>query len=231
MSSNDYFRKRNSSRKSRKIEIREPNPNSFLIVTEGKKTEPMYFSGLRNYINNKYGRAIDVEYPKIDIAGEGRGTVKLVEEAIRLVARAKKKYSQVWIVFDKDDFSDFDEAIDLAEKNGYKVAWSNPSFEYWIYLHFQYSTSILCSDDWINRISKIFVERKIDSKGYKKNNPDVFDLVITYGSLKSAIENANRSERHHNTDTLEPSKCNPCTKVQYLIQELEPYVEELMSCL
>lgn len=228
MSSNDYFKNRNSTRRGRKVETREPNPNSFLIVTEGKKTEPQYFTGLRNYINSKYGRGIDVEYPQIDIEGEGKGTVKLVEEAIRIVARAKKKYSQVWVVFDKDDFTDFDEAIKLAEKNGYKVAWSNPSFEYWIYLHFQYSTSVLRSSDWVDRISKIFIERKIDSQGYRKSNPDVFDLVTTHGSLKSAIYNADRSEQHHSAKP-EPSKCNPCTKVQCLIRELEPYIKELIE--
>ena len=48
-------------------------------------------------------------------------------------------YSQVWVVFDKDDFDDFDEAVALAEKYGFKVAWSNQSFEYWLYLHFNYS--------------------------------------------------------------------------------------------
>lgn len=52
------------------------------------------------------------------------------------------------MVFDKDDFDDFDLAIEMGEAKGYKVAWSNQSFEYWLYLHFRYSDSALHRDEW-----------------------------------------------------------------------------------
>ena len=41
------------------------------------------------------------------------------------------------MVFDKDDYPDFDEAIELAKKNGFEVAYSNQAFELWFLLHFK----------------------------------------------------------------------------------------------
>ena len=49
MGSNDIFRKRKNI-KERKKEFLEPGINSFLIVTEGKCTEPNYFKGIQNNI-------------------------------------------------------------------------------------------------------------------------------------------------------------------------------------
>lgn len=72
MGSDDLFKKRREERKKRKHEYRSVNTNSFLIVTEGKRTEPLYFKGLQRKINEKMGGRIDViESPTIDIFGEG----------------------------------------------------------------------------------------------------------------------------------------------------------------
>lgn len=42
MGSDDIFKKRREERKQRRREYRIPRANSFLIVTEGKRTEPLY---------------------------------------------------------------------------------------------------------------------------------------------------------------------------------------------
>ena len=73
---------------------------------------------------------------------------KLIEVTEQLVKDAKIVYQNIWVVFDKDDFEDFDQAIMEAARKGYKAAWSNQSFEYWIYLHFNYSDSALHRDEW-----------------------------------------------------------------------------------
>lgn len=54
----------------------------------------------------------------------------------------------IWVVFDKDDFEDFDQAIKDGSKRGYTIAWSNQAFEYWLYLHFYYSDSALHREQW-----------------------------------------------------------------------------------
>ena len=76
----------------------------------------------------------------IDIQGTGRNTEDLVNYAIKINALAANRYGNVWVVFDKDDFSDdqFNNAISLAERNGIHTAWSNESIELWFLLHFNY---------------------------------------------------------------------------------------------
>lgn len=64
----------------------------------------------------------------------------LVREAISAREQEKQKgksFNFCWIVFDKDDYQDFDEAIEFAGKNGFEVAYSNQAFELWFLLHFK----------------------------------------------------------------------------------------------
>lgn len=228
MGTDNIFKNKRAPLKERKREHRIPKPNSFLIVSEGTKTEPMYFDGLAKYINEKFGKGIDSEKPLIDPQGEGKCTVSLVRATERIVSRAKILYSQVWVVFDKDDFSDFDEAIALAEELGYRTGWSNQSFEYWIFLHFNYSDSALHRDDWVEKLSKLFIDREINPKGYQKNNPNIFDVVTKDGGLKTAVGNAKRISASHREGT-KPSECDPCTTVHNLILELKPYLTDLLQ--
>lgn len=227
MGTDNLFKKRKAKLAERKRELREPKPNSFLIVSEGEKTEPLYFEGLAKHINDKYGGGISVEKPLIKTQGEGKCTVRLVEETSRIVSRSRLLYSQVWVVFDKDDFQDFDEAVSLAEERGFRAAWSNQSFEYWIYLHFDYSDSALHRDVWVEKLSACLKKSGAREEGYRKNDPNVFQIATTLGSLKAAVSNATRVEKSYK-DEERPSRCDPCTKVHRLILELKPYLGDLL---
>lgn len=100
-----------------------------LIVCEGENTEVDYFKHFRS--------------PNVTIIpiGIGMSTTKLVKEVEKhckeMEKRKKIKFDEIWVVFDKDDNADFEEAIRLAESKKYKVAYSNQAFEYWFVLHFQ----------------------------------------------------------------------------------------------
>jgi len=227
MGSDDFFKKRKKERQDRKHHTREPKPNSYLIVTEGAKTEPYYFEGLADHINAKFGKGIIVEKPELNIIGEGKCTVSLVESAMKILNRVPILYENVWIVFDKDDFHDFDEAIEKAKISEFKVAWTNQSFEYWIYLHFEYSDSALHRSEWVKKLNSIFTERVPHSEGYEKNEKNLFNYVTKYGSLKFAISNAKRIEsKYHKADRF--SDRDPCTSVHHLILDLSRYLEDLM---
>ena len=68
MGKDDLFKKKRQERKKRKFEYRSPKANSFLIVTEGKRTEPLYFKGIQRLIQEKVGGRIDVvSVPVVDI--------------------------------------------------------------------------------------------------------------------------------------------------------------------
>lgn len=47
MGTDDLFKKRRQQREKRKHEFKLPRANSFLIVTEGERTEPLYFKGIK----------------------------------------------------------------------------------------------------------------------------------------------------------------------------------------
>lgn len=44
----------------RKSDFLQVAPANYLIVCEGKQTEPNYFNGLKQAINKKYGNKVDV---------------------------------------------------------------------------------------------------------------------------------------------------------------------------
>ena len=227
MGSDDLFKKRREERKRRKHEYRPINTNSFLIVTEGERTETLYLEGIQKKIKEKMDGRIDViEIPVIDIHGEGCGTGKLIEVTERIVKEAKILYQNVWVVFDKDDFDDFDVAIQLGKEKGYQVAWSNQSFEYWLYLHFNYSDSALHRYDWNEKLNEIFKQYNLGDGTYRKNYDNIYDLVNVYDGVNSAIRNAKRRMAGFVDERDIPSQYDPGTMVYKLVEDLKRYLDE-----
>jgi len=227
MGSDDIFKRQKAKRKPRGYAFRQPKANSYLIVTEGKRTEPLYFEGLKKKIEEKMGGNLDVyEVPQIEISGEGRSTNALINKAEELVSKSKILYQNIWIVFDKDDFVDFDLAIKNAEKKGYKVAWSNQSFEYWLYLHFAYSDTALHRNEWNRKLSEIFKEYKLGKGKYTKNDKNIYLLVDTFDGVNTAIRNAKRRMSAYEKGDIKPSNYDPGTTVYKLMEELLEYLAE-----
>lgn len=227
MGTDDLFKKRRQQREQRKHEFKSPKANSFLIVTEGEKTEPLYFSGIQQRIEEKIGGKIDVvEVPFIDIRGEGCATGSLIQTTERIIKNAKVMYQNIWVVFDKDDFEDFDQAIEEGTQKGYKIAWSNQSFEYWLYLHFYYSDSALHRSDWQKKLNEIFKQYQLGDGYYRKNYENIYDLVDSFGGVKNAISNAKRRMAAFRNGIDKPSQCDPGTMVYRLVQDLRTYLEE-----
>lgn len=227
MGSDDLFKKRRKDRQKRKYEFRTPRANSFLIVTEGERTEPLYFKGIEKLIKEKMGGTVDViEIPIIHICGEGNSTGKLIEITQKIIKNAKIIYQNIWVVFDKDDFDDFDEAIKLGESKGFKIAWSNQSFEYWLYLHFYYSDVALHRDEWNKKLDEIFAKYNLGNGNYKKNYADIYSIVDTFDGVNTAIKNAKRRMAGFDKNKILPSTYNPGTKVYELVMQLKRYLDE-----
>lgn len=226
MGTDDLFKKRRADRKKRKHEYRMPRANSYLIVTEGTRTEPLYFRGMQKLIQDKLGGNVDVvELPVIDIKGEGCSTEKLIESTERIVKKAKILYQNIWIVFDKDDFLDFDQAVRTGTEKGYKMAWSNQSFEYWLYLHFSYSDSALHRSEWNEKLDKIFKEYHLGNGQYQKNYEDIYEILDEFGGVHTAIKNARRRMADYDREHDKPSEYDPGTTVYQLVEELRDYLK------
>lgn len=227
MGSDDIFKKRRQARKQRQYEYRTPKANSFLIITEGKRTEPLYFKGIQQLIRQKIGGNIEVvEAPLIDIHGKGCATGKLIEVTDQIVKQAKIIYQNVWVVFDKDDFEDFDQAIAEGTDKGYKVAWSNQSFEYWLYLHFCYNDSALHREKWTEKLDEIFKRYNLGEGKYQKNYEDIYQMVNIYDGVNTAIKNATRRMANFDKSRTKPSQYDPGTTVYKLVKELKRYLDE-----
>ena len=217
------WRKTRQDRKPRLI-----SPEYHLIVTEGTKTEPNYFEGLRKEINDKYPNRLSIA---IEGIGQGANTLTLLDKAEEIYSEYNRKYNlefkHVWIVFDKDDFKEdsFDNTVkrcqELSKKskrnNGVKfhALWSNECIEYWFLLHFSYLTSAIHRSEYIPKLTECLGTK------YEKNRDDIYALLRPH--LLLAIENAKSIMKSYN-DTP-PSKCTPGTKVYEIFDILSPYLE------
>ena len=192
---------------------RQPSPRAiatrplrarFLIVCEGKKTEPNYFRRFRANIT-----VIDLQ-----VIGLGDHTLSLVERTCDLMQR--DEYDQVWCAFDRDSFpaERFNAALDLARRRGIRVAYSNQAFELWYLLHFDYHNVALSRDRYAEMLSA-----RLGSP-YRKNDGDMYDRLED--RQPTAIRNAQRLLESYAPDH-NPECDNPCTTVHLLVQTLNEF--------
>jgi hypothetical protein len=188
----------------------------FLIVCEGEKTEPYYFEGLKKDLPKGV-----LDFVDIDIDGTGKNTLSIIEQTIKLRKEASKQYDQVWAVFDRDSFppDNFDNAILRAQANKIRCAWSNEAFELWYLLHFNYHDSAISRRQYKGLIERGLSSRLEKRFKYRKNDPEMYELLKSFGNIQQAITWAKRLESAF-PGRKDYSKHNPCTKVYRLVQEL-----------
>ena len=194
---------------SRRQGVREIK-QSFLIVCEGEKTEPDYFKAFR------------MTAATVKAVGQAMNTMTLVSKAISIRdadQKRKKIYDQCWVVFDKDDFpaKDFNQAIQFAEKNGFRVAYSNQAFEYWFLLHYNLYTGAIHRSQYKDMLTKLTGMPYSKSDGY---GAVMYNLLLS--RQQQVIDNAETvlAEISHGNPAEEESS----TTVQRLVVELNKYL-------
>lgn len=199
-------RKSSLSRRQGVREIKQ----SFLIVCEGEKTEPDYFKAFR------------MTAATVKAVGQAMNTMTLVNKAIsiREADRQKKRvYDQCWVVFDKDDFpaNDFNQAIKLAEKNGFHVAYSNQAFEYWFLLHYNLYTGPIHRNQYKDMLTKLTGLLYNKTEGF---GATMYNLLLT--RQQQAIKNADAvlAQISHGNPAEEESS----TTVHKLVVELNKFL-------
>jgi hypothetical protein len=151
---------------------------SFLIICEGENTEPEYFKAFK--LTTAHVKAIG----NMNKAN----ALFFVREAIRY-KKQHADYDHCWVVFDMDQNSvqDFNDAITLAKKEGFDVAYSNQSFELWYLLHFKYSHGKIYRKDFKQKIDKYLPFKYDKDKAIAKK---MFGTLIN--KQNDAIENAKK---------------------------------------
>ena len=202
------------NRHERQLTQRKQRPirQRFLIVCEGKQTEPNYFKALTKGIESIH----------CEIRGKGKNTKSLVKEAITL--KANNDFDKIWVIFDKDEVPDnyFNDAIKKAEKNGIECAWSNEAFELWFLYHFENVTAQLLRKDYQKELSRaVNKSGKYNKKSkyqYDKTDTENFSIMTSYGSQETAILRAETQSKKFSDNNY--ANHNPCTMVFKLVKQL-----------
>lgn len=197
------------------------NPEYHLVVCEGEKTEPNYFSGLKNDIGAS-SRKIRIEIPQ---RKGSKNPPMLVDSAQKYVSNFRKKdiyIKHVWVVYDKDDVPDdiFNSAAEECRRISndeitYHALWSNESIEYWFVLHYEYLNTDTGREDYYPKLSKYM------NKEYDKADEKIYDILKP--KYKDAIQNAKRIMGEHGN--AQPSECCPGTRIYEIFEFLEAYIE------
>ena len=198
---------RSFSSKKRNKQSRKEKP-MIIITAEGRnETEARYFNNFRT---------ADCPYIiKFHKAGHLTDPTKLAE-SIRQRWDAEdadvRTGDLAFVIVDLDNKeSKAKEIQQLETKNRVeKFIVSNPSFEVWYLLHYEYSTRSYINTDAVIR------ELKKHYPGYEKTS-EMFPLLKD--KMGNAITNAEKLEAYYNAEErLHPdAKCNPYTNVNRLI--------------
>lgn len=193
---------------SRRKRGQRPTRNKMLIICEGEKTEPIYFGNFRTAQNN-----LDV----IPIPSSRKDVANIVKFAKKKMQDLDiKGGDSIWCVFDCDQNTD--DKISTAYKNAGKsinMCLSNPSFELWFLLHFNYIDSSLQNDGLIG-----LLKRKIPD--YSKNS-DCYQILCPL--TDAAIKNSKKLEQLHldNGTELNSTQSNPSTQVYKIIEVIQQF--------
>jgi hypothetical protein len=199
---------------------RSEAPKAILIVTEGEKTEVLYFKALREALR------LTKELVKVT-SGKGTDPENLIKEAIRLKRERRREaaqstdtpaFEEVWCVLDSEGTTrveNLEKAMAAAEREDIRLALSRPCFEFWLLLHFEYTT-------------RFFPNCKAAGQDLEKHLPHYEKNSLPWDrlfpQLAQAVENTQRIRRHHQTaGSHEPAtdvdllvrKLNACTRAQY----------------
>lgn len=199
---------------------KEYNPNKvtrrkrrpiIYIICEGKETETLYLKHFRSR-----NCLVDI----VPIPSKHKAAEHLVKHAKSLISQSNyypKDGDQLWCVFDRNDNKDHElqAAVVYAQKQGYNIAYSNPSFEYWYLIHFEKRNGYLKDSDTVIDILK--------RNGYLANyekSVDVYEQLQAHQQI--AIERAKERVDQLGKDKTAVISCdsNPVTTVYELVEFL-----------
>lgn len=170
-----------------------------VLVCEGKRTEPSYFSA---YISARFRDVRKIQIVSNTSCNTG------IEQLYEVACQKQQEFPNavVFIVFDDDgklcnaterrqlnnvlSKCAFGNAVSKAKIN---CIFSNPQFELWAILHFEYTTAVLTKQE-IEARTKLYFP-KYDPKCDKEIDYQI--ILDKPGSEDLAIKNAKRLRKYH----------------------------------
>ena len=129
---------------------------------------------------------------------------------------SRNDLDEMWCVFDRDDNSpeSIEKAVNRAEKNGFKIAFSNPCFEIWLLWHFEETFA------HVETSQKLAEKLKPHLGDYCKTK-DYFDCLQP--RMNEAISRAKKAEKMHvqNGRKKFTREFNPSSNVYEIVEEIQ----------
>lgn len=191
-----------------------------LIVTEGSKTEPLYFEEIC-HMKRLHSAKVRVRPSEL-----GTAPIQVVEYAKQLFEQGDKhkhippnSFDRVYAVFDRDEHLSYFDALTQAKKlDGklkndekqpvpFKAIASIPNFELWLLLHYENIQAPITRQDVIKRL-KTYIP------SYAKGMKNIFNT--THPLLDTAMQHAESLANRFNANTAP----EPFTDVFELIKLL-----------
>ena len=164
------------------------------ILTEGEATEVEYLRGVCSQLGLPKELVIIKKARNTDSKGIVDELVVAKKENVRLAKRGQDTLiDQWWAVLDTEARPhDLAEAIQKAKDNNAYLAISDPSFEFWLRLHFGYTTAPYGS------VGKLIKELRENGylPEYREDNKHP-DMDILYPLLPEAMKNARLLRDNH----------------------------------
>ena len=177
------------------------------MFCEGVVSEPDYINGLKRLPEVRDNTAITVE-----IDPEQGVPLTLVTRAVD--RKSDDEVDECWCVFDVEwpiNHPNLDEAVQLANAHGIRLAVSNPCFELWLILHFEDQTAFLDTSAAESR------SRRLDGRTGKRMDPAHYLEHRRTAARRAAL----LGERHERNRTSFPQD-NPSSTMGDLLAAIEP---------
>jgi len=205
-------RKARDARSLRRKRAKRSPYDMVLIVCEGEKTEPNYLRALIDDFKLNTANVVVAN----NIAGSSPKSI--VDFALKEY-RKEKEYDRVYCVFDKDRHTTYDNALDRIRRarlgSGHSIIaiTSVPCFEFWLLLHFTYTTKQFDTGPG-SICANVITELKRHISNYEKGA--VATYQVTRDKLDTAIDRSKRAALHCETGGTDM----PSTKMHDLIEYL-----------
>lgn len=217
MGTDDLFKKRkarNAADLARRRARRDPYAK-VLIVCEGQKTEPHYFTELRTHYK--------LNSANVEVCGDCDSSpisvIEFAKERYQTERKVGDPFDKVFCVFDKDHHESYQRTLDVIRratpKGTFVAVPSVPCFEYWLLLHFGYTARPYHGITGKSVCRQVTADLKTHLPNYAHGMKGLFGRLLP--RLKAAKEYASRTLKQAN----EAGTDNPSTKVHELVNFLQ----------
>ena len=196
-------------------DIKRPPPkhnsrDRVLIICEGSKTEPNYFEELRDHLK--------LDTAKVEVDGSSGSSPKSVVEYAKRRYLQDNEYERIYCVFDQDSHATYGQALNTLNAQQpagvFHAITSVPCFEYWLLLHFTFTTKPYAHSGTRSPADCVMDDLKQYIPAYDKGNRQI------YAKLRDKTELAIKYAERASQQAIQIQTDNPTTEVYKLVTYL-----------